>query len=122
VIGFLAILIFMMILHKKNIDFEVYTKKIQNLMLYHAVLLGAVALTGAIMMAAKHLSFTAANLMMVIGFIVITGIEIKRNKVLAKTVKFKQIEPSDCKKLAFKYHVIEFVILLAVGAFAGMAG
>ena len=121
VIAMILILITMLFAHKSKADFDAYVKKIQILMIAHITLVSSIILTGAIMMATKHLSFTPANLLMVISIFIITILEIKRNKALAKVTKFKQMEPEVCKNLAFKYHLIELVLIIALSAFAGMS-
>ena len=121
IIALLLILITMLFAHKSKADFENYVKKIQILMIVHISLVASVILTGAIMMAAKHLSFTPANLLMILSIFIISTLEIKRNKALAKVIKLKQMEPEVCKRIAFKYHLIEFVMIIALSAFAGMS-
>ena len=121
VVALLIILIFMLFVHKSKAEFEAYVKRVQILMTVHISLLASVVLTGAIMMAAKHLSFTPANLLMIISIFIILTLEIKRNRALVKVTKLKQMEPDVCKKLAFKYHLIELVLIIAVSAFAGMS-
>lgn len=120
VIATIAILIIMLFTHKRKIDFDAYVKKIQILMILHITVVASIVLTGTIMMAAKHLSFTPANLLMIIAVFIISALEIKRNKALAKATKFKQMEPELSKKHAFNYHVVELFLVFAVGAFAGM--
>ncbi len=121
VIGLLLILLTMIAFHKVKGDFQKFIKTIKVLMIFHLSLLGFVVLTGTVMMAAKHLSLTPANLLMIIAFFLISALEIKRNKALAKVIKFKQMDETVYKRLGFKYLMIEFVFLLAVGAFSGMA-
>jgi hypothetical protein len=111
----------MIAFHKVKGDFQKFIKTIKVLMVFHLTLLGFVVLTGTIMMAAKHLSLTPANLLMIIAFFLVSGLEIKRNKALAKVIKFKQMDETQYKKLGFKYQMIELVFLLGVGAFSGMA-
>ncbi len=120
VIGLIAVLLIMMAMHKVKGDFQKFVKNIKILMIFHLSLLGFVVLTGVIMMAAKHLSLTPANLLMIVAVFIILGLEIKRNQVLAKTVKFRLMEEGPYKKIGFKYQTIECFLLLAVSAFSGM--
>lgn len=121
VIGLIVILLFMIAMHKVKGNFEKFVKSIKVLMIFHLSLLGFVVLTGTVMMAAKHLSMTPANLLMVVSVFIILALEIKRNRALAKVIKYKLMEEDVYKRLGFKYQVIELFLLLAVSAFAGMA-
>lgn len=121
VIGLIAILLFMIALHKVKGDFEKFVKNIKVLMIFHLSLLGFVVLTGTVMMAAKHLSMTPANLLMIVSVFIILTLEIKRNKALSKVIKFQLMEEDVYKRLGFRYQVMELFLLLGVSAFSGMA-
>jgi len=121
VIGLIIILLVMLLMHKTKGDFKGFTKKINILMIFHITLASAVVLTGTIMMAVKHLSLTPANLLMIVSIFIISALEIKRNKALAKVIKYKQMNEEVYKKVGLKYQTIEFILLLIVGAFSGMA-
>ena len=121
VIGLIVILLFMIALHKVKGDFEKFVKNIKILMIFHLSLLGFVVLTGTVMMAAKHLSMTPANLLMIVAVFIILTLEIKRNRALSQVIKFKLMEENVYKKLGFKYQSIELFLLLGVSAFSGMA-
>ncbi len=122
VYGLIFILLVMMAMHKVAGDFEKFVKQIKMLMVIHLSLVGFIVLTGTIMMAAKHLSFTPANLLMIISFFLISALEIKRNKALARVIRFKMMPEEGYKKLGFKYQLAEVLLILGVSAFAGMAG
>jgi len=109
-------------LHKSSLVQEVFVKRVAVASLLHVNLLGAVALTGMIMMAAKHLSFTFANVVMIAGLIVFIVLEVKRNKLIKMVTKFKRVELAVYKPIGFNYVLIEVVLLLVIGAIAGMAG
>ena len=121
VIALIIVLIIMILTHKLTRDFKDFTKRIQILMILHLTLTAAVVLTGTIMMAVKHLSLTPANLIMILAVFAIATLEIKRNKALTKVVKFQLMPKMTYIKLGYKYQIIELVLLLAVGAFSGMA-
>lgn len=121
VIGLIAILLLMIALHKVKGDFEKFVKNIKVLMIFHLSLLGFVVLTGTVMMAAKHLSMTPANLLMIVSVFIILTLEIKRNKALSKVIKFQLMEEDVYKRLGFRYQVMELFLLLGVSAFSGMA-
>ena len=121
VIALIIVLLIMILLHKFSTDFKIFTKRIQMAMIFHISLTAAVVLTGSIMMATKHLSLTPANLLMILAIFAIAALEIKRNKALAKVVKFKLMPKMTYVNLALKYQIIELIILIAVGSFSGMA-
>ncbi len=121
VIGLIVILLLMIALHKVKGDFEKFVKNIKILMIFHLSLLGFVVLTGTIMMAAKHLSMTPANLLMVVSVFIILTLEIKRNRALSKVIKFRLMKEDVYKGLGFKYQSAELFLLLGVSAFSGMA-
>lgn len=121
VIGLMLVLLIMMSFHKVKGDFQKFVKIIKMLMIFHLSLVGFITLTGAVMMATKHLSFTPANLLMIVAMFIILTLEIKRNKALSKVIKFKSMEEGVYKKLGFKFQTIEIFLLLAVGAFSGMS-
>jgi hypothetical protein len=121
VIALIVVLLLMIAMHKVKGDFEKFVKNIKIAMVFHLSLLGFVVLTGTVMMAAKHLSFSPANLLMIVSVFVVITLEIKRNKALVKVIKFKMMREESYKRLGFRYQSIELFLLLGVSAFAGMA-
>lgn len=122
VIAMVFTLMLMMVLHKSKGEQESFVKTMAISMVFYASFIGSTALTGMIMMAAKHLSFTAANILMIVALLAVIVLEVKRNKVLKMLVKYKRVELDVYKKVAFNFEVIELAIILGVSAFAGMAG
>lgn len=121
VMGLVLVLLIMIAMHKVQGDFQKFVKNIKILMIFHLSFIGFIVLTGAVMMAAQHLSFTPANLLMVVSIFILSTLEIKRNKALSKVIKFKSMEDETYKKLGFKYQSIELFLILLVSAFAGIA-
>ncbi len=121
VIGLILVLLIMMGFHKAKGDFKKFVKNIKILMIFNLSLLGFIVMTGAIMMASQHLSFTPANLLMVVAVFIISALEIKRNKALSKVIRFKMMDEERYKKLGFKFQSIELFLLLAVSAFSGIS-
>ena len=121
VIGLILVLLIMMGFHKAKGDFKKFVKDIKILMIFNLSLLGFIVMTGAIMMASQHLSFTPANLLMVVAVFIISALEIKRNKALSKVIRFKMMDEERYKKLGFKFQSIELFLLLAVSAFSGIS-
>ena len=121
VIALISIVVLMIISHKVSSDFKAFTKLIKILMIFHLSFLAAVVLTGAILMAAQHLSLTPANLIMIVAVFIVAGLEIKRNKALAQVIKFNLMPKMTYIKLGYKYLLLELVLLIAVGGFSEMA-
>jgi len=135
VIGLIVVLLFMIAIHKVKGDFEKFVKNIKVLMVFHLSLLGFTVLTGAVMLAAQEamisggadlsavnqMSFTPANLLMIVAFFIISALEIKRNKALSKVIKFKLMKEERYKKLGLRYQLIELFLLLGVSAFSEMS-
>ncbi len=122
IMALMGIMLFMMALHKSKRDLGTLVKAIQGVMILHLSFLAFVILTGAIMMAAQHLSLTPANLLMTASAIIVLTLEIKRNKALVKTIKFMQMQPDTYKRLAFRYYLAELMLFFGVWAFTVMAG
>ena len=122
VIAMIFTLLVMMLLHKLKSEQEVFVKRNAITMVFHASFIGSTALTGIIMMAAKHLDFSFANIIMIIGLVAIIVLEAKRSKILKQVVKFRQGDFFEYKRVGFNFELIELVLLLIVGAVAGMAG
>jgi hypothetical protein len=121
VLALMIIMLVMMLLHTSKNDLGLLVTKIQGVTIVYLCFLGFAVLTGAIMMAAQHLSFTPANLLMVLAAFAVLILEIKRNKALVKTIKYMQMSPKTYKRIAFRYYLGTFVLFLGVGAFAAMA-
>jgi len=90
-----------------------YAKRMRIVMPISSSLIALVLFTGSIMMAAKHLQFTLANLVMIGAGIVMIILEIKRYK----TLKYESNIHNDnalgeYKPKAFRYLGIEMTILI----------
>jgi len=122
VIAMILTLLIMMLLHKLQSEQEVFVKRNAIVMVFHTSFIASTALTGVIMMAAKHLNFSFANIIMIIGLVAIIVLEVKRSKILKQVVRFGRGELTDYKRVGFNFELIELVLILIVGAIAGMAG
>jgi hypothetical protein len=92
--------------------FEVYAKRIQMIVPIYASVLATLILTGAIMMAAKHLEFTLANNVMIIAsvlFMMLEGMRFSRLKV----AQFMEDERENAKQFALKVYGV-YIVLIAV--------
>lgn len=77
-----------------------------------STIMGSVIFTGVIMMAAKHLDFTFANIIMIVFSIVLIVLEVKRSKGM-KYIKNDNMEKFLIyKKFSQKILMIEFLMTL----------
>ena len=79
-----------------------------------ATILGSVIFTGIIMMAAKHLDFTFANVIMIIFSIVLIVLEAKRSKALRYVMNNDFEAFLVYKKYSQKILLSEFLISLVI--------
>jgi len=78
-------------------------------------LLATVIFTGIIMMAAKHLDFTVANIAMIIASIILIVLEAKRIKTLKYLSETKEHAFGAYKPIARTILQIEFALVLVLG-------
>ena len=109
------------LLHKSKMEQAPFAKQMAIIGLAHVSFLGSVMLTGMIMMAAKHLSFSFANMVMILGLIVIIVLEVKRNKLLKMVTRFRRVELEIYKPIGLNYVLVELVLLLIISGIATMA-
>lgn len=90
-----------------------YAKRMRVVMPISATLIAVTLLTGAIMMAGKHLEFSVANSAMIIAGIGMIVLEAKRYKTLKrKTDISKETSFNVYKIKAYRYLGIEMAILM----------
>jgi hypothetical protein len=108
VMGMLAVILinFLMLLGAQ--DIRKYAKRMRIFMPIGAGLIATILFTGAVMMAAKHLSFTFENIVMIIFGVLLIILEAKRYKKL-KYINLKEENPLQrYKAMAYKILSIEF--------------
>lgn len=92
-----------------------YAKRMRIIMPISGSLIALILLTGAIMMAAKHLQFSLANDAMIVVGIVMIVLEVKRYKTLKRRTDITQEGAFALyKRKAFRYLGIEMALLLIV--------
>lgn len=77
-----AVFVMNMVLLAAAQDIRVYAKRMRMLMPISAAMIASVIFTGVVMMAAKQLSFTIENIVMILFSIVLIILEAKRYKTL----------------------------------------
>lgn len=105
-LGVISINIIMLFVAK---DIRIYAKKMRIFMPIGAGLIASILFTGAVMMAAKHLSFSAENIIMIVYGTALIGLEVRRY-VKLKHINLETQNPlAVYKELAFTLLAIEFV-------------
>jgi glucan phosphoethanolaminetransferase (alkaline phosphatase superfamily) len=103
----------MMLLLSKNIIR--YAQRMRIVMPVAASLIALILLTGAIMMAAKHLHFTFANDLMIIAGIAFIVLEAKRYSTLKRRTDIRKEEAFEgYKRKALTYLGIEMGLLVGL--------
>jgi len=77
-------------------------------------ILGSVIFTGVIMMAAKHLDFTVANIIMIVFAVVLVVLEAKRSRALRFIMNSDLESFLEYKKYSQKILLSEFIISLVI--------
>lgn len=78
-------------------------------------LIALILFTGAVMMAAKHLEFTIANIAMIVIAIVMIILEAKRYKTLKRKTDITQEDAfGEYKQKAFRFLGIEMALLVSM--------
>ena len=79
-----------------------------------SVMLASTLFTGIVLMAAKHLSFDGANIIMIITGVILIVLEAKRSKILRYT---RKDELDNYKINAYKILIAEMVLIIATVGF-----
>ncbi|MEA2073814.1 MAG: hypothetical protein U9O86_09540 [Campylobacterota bacterium] len=112
VLAVIFINLFILISHQ---DLKKY-KRLHSIVLWPFTFttLGVVIFTGIIMMAAKHLDFSFANIVMIVISVVYIALEVKRVKSLKYLNATKDHAFNAYKPLARTIFQIEFILVLLV--------
>ncbi len=114
VIGLLGVVLVNILMLLKEENIHVYAKKMRVFMPIGATTISVILFTGTIMMAAKHLSFSAENIFMIIFGVFLIFFEVKRYSNL-KHLDIRKENAFDLyKQKAFKILQIEFFISLGI--------
>ena len=112
-IAVLAVIFMNLFLLISNNDLKKY-KKLHSVVLWPTTftLLGVTLFTGIIMMAAKHLDFTVANVLMILISIIYIALEAKRVKGLKYLSETKDHAFNAYKPIARTILQVEFILVL----------
>jgi len=110
VIGVLVVIFLNMFMLVNAKDIKKYRKFMSVFTPIGSVLIGSVIFTGIVMMAAKHLDFTLANIVMIVFAIVFIVMEVKR----AKELKFADVKLDMYKSYALKILMGEIAVIVSI--------
>jgi len=115
-VGVLLGIIFVNIVILMKIKDLVKYKRKMSIMLMplSSMVLGAVIFTGIVMMAAKHLEFSVANIAMILLSVALIYLEVKRVKLLKYINVKKERALEAYKSFALRILTIEFVLISVI--------
>jgi hypothetical protein len=116
VIGILGIILVNIIMLMKAKDIKIYTRYARIFMPFGILMIVSVMFTGVVMMAAKHLSFSVENIVMIILSIVLIVLENKRTKKLYRLDRTQENAFSLYKVKAYKIFLIEVIMIMLVSS------
>lgn len=117
VVVLLAVVMFNIIMLALSHQIIRYAKRLRIVMPISSSLIIITIFTGIVMMAAKHLNFSLANIAMIMLSIIFIILEIKRYKILKYETDIKQENAlAQYKQKAFRLLGIEMALLVAISA------
>lgn len=117
VVVLFAVVIFNIIMLALSHQIIRYAKRLRIVMPISSSLITITIFTGIVMMAAKHLNFSLANIAMIVLSILFIALEVKRYKILKHETDIKQEDAfSQYKQKAFRFLGIEMALLVAMSA------
>ncbi|MBU0719836.1 hypothetical protein KJ877_00695 [bacterium] len=114
VMGILGVILvnIVMLLRAQNI--RIYAKKMRVFMPIGATMIAVILFTGSVMMAAKHLSFTVENIIMIVFGTLMIFFEITRYKKLKHLDLSEENHLQNYKSAAMRILQFEFFVTLAI--------
>ena len=110
-----VILLNLIMLLRAN-DVKKYTRFMRIFMPIGSLGIGLIIFTGVIMMAAKHLDFTLANIAMIIFATILIVLEVKRSSKLKYLNKKEEGAFKKYKSFAIKVLALEVFVTLSISA------
>jgi phosphatidylserine synthase len=95
-------------------DISKYTRAVRIFMPIGSTMIGFIIFTGVVMMAAKHLDFTIANIAMIIFAIILIYLEVKRSSKLKYLNRKEENAFKKYKLFAVKILLLEIVVTLSI--------
>ena len=120
VFGILVVLLVNYMMLQSAKDLKKYKRLMRIFTPISSIAIGVIIFTGVIMMAAKHLSFSIENIIMIIFALFVILLEVKR----AKTLKYLNPKLEDAlknfKPLATKIFLIELALVVSISVWMWM--
>ena len=117
VVVLLAVVIFNIMMLALSHQIIRYAKRLRIVMPISSSLITVTIFTGIVMMAAKHLNFSLANIAMMGLSALFIVLEVKRYKILKHETDIKQENAfAQYKQKAFRFLGIEMALLVAMSA------
>jgi hypothetical protein len=113
VIGILGVIIVNMVMLLKAKNIQKYKREMRIFTPLGSTAIGGVIFTGIVMMAAKHLDFTMANIVMIVFAVLLIVLEAKRVSTLKHLAEDKNALKS-FKTYAFRLLLIEIIITIVI--------
>lgn len=116
IVALLAVFVLNIVVLKLASSLEKY-KRVMSIILFPltATMLGFAMFTGVVMMAAKHLDFTLANIAMIIISVVLIVLEVKRSKTLKYMNPKKESALDAYKVFGSNILYLELIVTLLIG-------
>jgi hypothetical protein len=116
VIGILIVVFINLVLLFSAIDIKKYKRLMSLFTPIGSLAIGTVIFTGIVMMAAKHLDFSVANIAMIIFAVTIIFLEVIRMRTLKRLSVLQENALADYKTFATKVLLLEVTLTLLIAA------
>ena len=120
VVGILVVILVNIWMLNRATDVKAYRRQMRIFTPMGSTMIGSIIFTGVIMMAAKHLSFSIENILMILFALFIILLEVKR----AKTLKYMNSKVENAlenfKALAIKILAIEVLLTMSISIWMWM--
>ncbi|MBU1928132.1 hypothetical protein KKG77_03940 [bacterium] len=116
VIGILIVVFINLVLLFSARDIKKYKRFMSLFTPIGSLAIGSVIFTGIVMMAAKHLEFTIANIVMIIFAVIVIFLEVTRMRTLKRLSVLQENALADYKTFATRVLLLEVAITLLMSA------
>ena len=120
VMSILGVILLNLIMLLRAKDVKKYTRFMSLFMPIGSLGIGLIIFTGVIMMAAKHLDFTLANIAMIIFATILIVLEVKRSSKLKYLNKKEESAFKEYKTFSIKVLALEVFVTLSISAWMWM--
>ncbi len=114
VMSVLAVILINLFMLLRAKDISRYIRAVRIFMPIGGTAIGIIVFTGVVMMAAKHLDFTMANIAMIIFAVILIYLEVKRSSRLKYINKKEDGAFAKYKSFAVKVLALEVIVTLSI--------